>query len=157
MKILNYLKNVLIKRGIAVGFALVAFVCSIVTYCMYQKAGVNDFVAELSDSVNALMIWAIVLSAIFTVFEVKLGKYATYIVMLAAWLSFITSQVNYITNILVAIDGTAITSEFVLTVVFGALAWIFMLVSAIIQRREIGSQGIKRAKKEKVQEAANNE
>jgi len=156
MKILNYLKDVLLKRGIAVGFSLAAFVCSIVTYCIYQKAGVNEFVAELSSGVTALMVWSIVLSAIFTVFEVKLGKYATYMVMLAAWLSFITSQINYISNVLVAIDGNSWTSEFILTVVFGALAWIFMLVSAIIQRREIGSRGKKRiANNEKAQEATN--
>ena len=61
----------------------------------------------------------------------NLWLYIVYALSLLAWLFYMTIQVNYITNILVAIDGTSISPVFILTVVSFLAACVLALAAAV--------------------------
>ena len=50
---------------------------------------------------------------------------------LMTWLFYLVNEVNYITNILVAIDGTKISFVFLATALGFACAWVLALVCAM--------------------------
>lgn len=76
-----------------------------------------------------------VLMLIFTIIEIKEGKYLSFVLMLWCWLSYFITQVNYIANLIADIDGNSISVAFVSTVLLGAFSWAFALVSAILQKK----------------------
>lgn len=57
--------------------------------------------------------------------------YAAYALGLLTWLFYLVNEVNYITNILVAIDGTKISFVFLATALGFACAWVLALVCAM--------------------------
>ena len=59
-------------------------------------------------------------------------RYVAYLVELYAFLMFVFSQVTYIANVLVSIDGNTFTAGFILTAVFFVAAAILTLVSACL-------------------------
>lgn len=136
---MNILKSMIKERGISFYFMLASLVFALATLILYAATGVNEFTPKLSEKVLALLIVFMLLTVAVSVIEVKLAKYATYIFGFWAWLEFIIWNVNYLANIFTAIDGTNFSAGFILTVVFGALAWIFVLVSAILQKNDLGS------------------
>ena len=79
------------------------------------------------------------LSVLFSVFEIKAGKYILYLFFLWGWLEYLISEAAYISNVFVSIDGNSFSVEFILTAVFGFIGWVAALVSAIVQKKEIGS------------------
>ncbi len=131
-------KLITAKRGISFYFIAASFVCALVTLVLYLTTGITSFTPVLSEKVLALMWINLVLCIAVTVVEIKPVKYAAYIVELWAWLEFIVSEMAYITNVFVSIDGNSFSVTFILTVVFGALSYVFALVSAIVQREELG-------------------
>ena len=136
---MHYLKEMLCRRGISFWFMLASFVLALAALVLYLLTGTNDFTPSLSGKVICLFSLSLAGAALFSVLEVKAGKYAVYLIGLGAWLEFIISQVNYLTNIFVSIDGSTFSSGFILTFICGALAWAFALVSAIAQKKELGS------------------
>lgn len=136
---MNTLKTMLKERGISFYFMIASFVFALVTWILYAVTGANEFTPELSGKVLALLIVFTLLTVAVSVVEVKLAKYATYIFGFWAWLEFIIWNANYLANVFTAIDGESFSAEFILTVVFGALAWIAALVSAILQKQDLGS------------------
>lgn len=136
---MEFLKKMFVKRGMSFWFMLAAFVFSLAVLILYLTTGTNDFTPSLSGRAVALMGIALAGAALFSAFEVKLGKYAVYLIGLWAWLEFIISQANYLANIFVSIDGSTFSAGFLMTLIFGALAWVCSLVSAILQKRELGS------------------
>ncbi|MCD8040352.1 MAG: hypothetical protein LUF82_02420 [Clostridia bacterium] len=123
-------------RGKRVGYYFMAgaLVFGIVALILYQQTGATEFTPVLDNTVTASYIIFIVLAAAMLVYELRIVKFITQAVGLYAFLMYIVFEVNYITNLLVAIDPTELTASFVLTIVFGALAWICALVSAIMTK-----------------------
>lgn len=125
------------KRGVSFFFCLASFACMVIMLILYRVTGITTFTPVLSGKVLALMYSCIVVSAVLCVFEVKLLKYALYILCFATWLEYLISEAFYITNVLVAIDGNSFTPAFILTVVFGLVGWACALTSAILQKNEL--------------------
>lgn len=134
------LKKLLSGRGISTFFMLAALICAFVALLIYVNTGVDQFSKELSGKVVAIWIVSVVLAVVFTVFEIKEGKYVVYVLSLWGWLSYFITQVNYIANLVADIDGNSVSATFVSIVLCGALAWIFALVSAIVQKKDFCPQ-----------------
>ena len=125
---------------------LVSMLFQLVSLILYGATGLTEFTAELSSAVLAFSILSVISGAgivLITVLGIcekytkkvlDIGIYVVYLFGLLAWLFYITSQVNYLVNIFVAIDGTKLTAAFILTVLFFLFAWFAALVSAILYR-----------------------
>ena len=71
--------------------------------------------------------------------KILLGNFDVFIVLdyilaLFAFMFFIISKVNYITNVIVSIDGTKISFIFVFTVIVFLLSFALFLVSGIMYK-----------------------
>ena len=125
---------------------LVSMLFQLVSLILYGATGLTEFTAELASAVLAFSILSLIAGAgivLITVLGIcekytkkvlDIGIYVVYLFGLLAWLFYITSQVNYLVNIFVAIDGTKLTAAFILTVLFFLFAWFAALVSAILYR-----------------------
>ena len=125
---------------------LVSMLFQLVSLILYGATGLTEFTAELSSAVLAFSILSLISGAgivLITVLGIcekytkkvlDIGIYVVYLFGLLAWLFYITSQVNYLVSIFVAIDGTKLTAAFILTVLFFLFAWFAALVSAILYR-----------------------
>ena len=125
---------------------LVSMLFQLVSLILYGATGLTEFTAELSSAVLAFSILSLISGAgivLITVLGIcekytkkvlDIGIYVVYLFGLLACLFYITSQVNYLVNIFVAIDGTKLTAAFILTVLFFLFAWFAALVSAILYR-----------------------
>lgn len=127
------------KRGISFYFSLACLVCMTISLILYNTTGVTTFTPELSGKVLALMYACIIVSALVCVFEIKIAKYALYMLCLAAWLEHLLSESFFISNVFVGIDGNSFSAEFICAVVFGLLGWATALVSAILQKDGAGN------------------
>lgn len=132
-------KKLFLKRGISFWFMLASAVLALATLILYLATGINDFTPSLSGRVICLLSLSLIGAVLFAALEVKVGKYAVYLLGLWGWLEFIVSQVNYLANIFVSIDGSTFSTGFILTIACGALAWVCSLLSAIVQKKELGS------------------
>lgn len=124
------------RRDASSWLAVAALALTIVMLVSYCLTGKSTFTPVLSTKVLAMMGGCILLDALFSLYEVKLGKYAMYLLGLWTWLEFLLSQLSYISNVLVGIDGNLFSIGFLLTTGAGLLAWISALVSAIRQKTE---------------------
>lgn len=124
------------RRDTSSWLAVAALALTIVMLVSYCLTGKSTFTPVLSTKVLAMMGGCILLDALFSLYEVKLGKYAMYLLGLWTWLEFLLSQLSYISNVLVGIDGNLFSIGFLLTTGAGLLAWIAALVSAIRQKTE---------------------
>lgn len=127
------------KRGISFGFTLLSTIFAVGMLVIYTKTGISTFTPTLSTKVKNLLYVCIVLGILLCIFEIKNGKYALYLLLLWTWLEFLIYEASYISNVVVGIDGNSFSVGFILTALFGFLACIFALVSAILQKREVGS------------------
>ena len=80
------------KSGISFYFSLACLVCMTISLILYNTTGVTTFTPELSGKVLALMYACIIVSALVCVFEIKIAKYALYMLCLAAWLEHLLSE-----------------------------------------------------------------
>lgn len=111
----------------------------IVTLVMYLTQGTNEFTTTLSVKVIAGLGAAAALGVLMLLRPIKMVKYAVYICGLYAWLQFLSSQVYYIVNVFVAIDGTSFSAPFLITTLAGTAAWVLALVSAAKQKSDVGA------------------
>ncbi len=130
------LKEFLRKKDLSSIFIVAAFICALITLIIYLNTGIDQFTTKLSAKVITLLIICIVVGVAVSVFEVKTGKFVVYLSGLWAWLSYIITQVNYIANLIADIDGNSVSAAFITTILFGALTWIFSLVSALLQKKD---------------------
>ena len=63
---------------------------------------------------------------------IELALYGVYALALLSWLFYLVSQINYITNMLVAIDGTKLSLIFVISVLLIGAAWVLSLMTALL-------------------------
>lgn len=125
------------RRGASFFLSVVSLFMTLAMLAAYCLSGRTTFTPVLSAKVLTMLgLWAGV-SAVFTLFEVKMGKYAVYLLGLWTWLEFLLSQASYISNVLVGIDGNQFSVGFLLAVIFGLMSWLTALISAICQRTEV--------------------
>lgn len=117
-----------------------------ISLIIYAATGVTQFTAELSTRVFVFGGLSLAMGAgiLFLLLlgiggqhvhkALDIGIYVMYLFGLLAWLFYITSEINYLTNVFVGIDGTKLTATFILTVLTFLIAWIAALISAILYR-----------------------
>ena len=128
-------------RGAFVLLAAAA-ILEAVTLALYALTGVSEFSQKLSLQVLLFSV-AAAAAGIALLIPVRKGTgkawsdrllglalYAVYALALLAWLFYIVSQLNYIANIVMGIDGTKLSPVFVITTVMFAAAWVLALLSA---------------------------
>lgn len=115
------------KKAILPLGALLLFLIALAAYAL---TGRNEFNTELSMKVIAPLGIAAGLEVISLFKGIQIMEYAAYLCGLYAWLEYLCSQIYYIVNVFVAIDGTTFSAGFVLTTAAGLLAWIFALLAA---------------------------
>ncbi|MGN0754951.1 MAG: hypothetical protein ACI4ME_10890 [Aristaeellaceae bacterium] len=126
------------KRSIPFALMLVAAACTAAMLVTYALTGVNTFTPVLSEKVMALESVCAVLCVLLALFEIKNAKYGLYLISLWAWLEYLFYNASYMSNVVVGIDGNQFSVGFLLTVIFGLLAWGCTLFSAILQKQELG-------------------
>lgn len=138
MKTLQTLRKLIWSLLLPSGLLLVA------SLALYALTGKTEFSPELSGRVLGLGCACIGLEGCAIAVAALLhdeGKliarlldviiYAAYALGLLTWLFYLVNEVNYITNILVAIDGTKISFVFLATALGFACAWVLALVCAM--------------------------
>lgn len=131
------LNAVRVKRGKPFALMVLAALSFIAMLVIYLLTGTSTFNPVLSRKVLALMGICIAAGLLLSAVEIKNGKYVLYLLGLWMWLEFLVSQSSYISNVLVGIDGNQFSIGFLMTTVTGLLSWCCVLISAIIQKKEI--------------------
>ena len=144
------MKNFSFKRllNLPMLFLGLGVLIQVVALIIYNATGIDEFNDALSKEVVIFGIIAIALGTILLVIrlfgfdEVKVlfGNFdifviIDYILALFAFMFYIISKVNYITNVIVSIDGTKISFIFVLTIVVFLLSFVSFLVSGIMYKK----------------------
>lgn len=122
-------------------------VLEVVALIVYSLTGITDFNETLSTPVLVFVIVAIVFAVIALALKAfalnrffhglfDLLPFAGYLIALLGFIYYVGSQVNYLTNVFVAIDGQAVSVSFVLTFATLLLASIAFLLSGIFLKKE---------------------
>ena len=104
----------------------------IAALCLYRENGVTSFNPELNTGAIAYVAVCLALCALSLVVDFKPIRYVAYLFCLYAFMWFIYSQVTYIANVFVAIDGYTFTAGFIATAVMYVLSFVFTLMSGIL-------------------------
>lgn len=127
----------------SLGMLMGAITLEAVSLILYLLMGVTEFTPTLSSMVIGFAVGTVLLGAMVAVLfftgrangvadkTLDLILYLVYGAGLLSWLFFLTSEIYYITNILVAIDGTKLSMSFLAMVILFLLAWVLALASAI--------------------------
>ena len=123
------------KSLLPVILSALAAVCVLVAVIIYGATGVTNYTANKLDSgVIAFAVIGMAIALASIVFDLKLVKHAAFLCLLVSLLLYIVFEVDYIGSILVGIDNTAVTGEFIVTTLTFALAAVLSLVSAIVTK-----------------------
>ena len=127
-------KGFLKGKGVGYFLLLPAIVCVVMAYVLYTENGITLFNPELNTDALLYLEIAIIFCVLSLIFNWKVTTYAAYLACLYAFIWFISSQVTYITNVFVAIDGTTFTTGFILTAAFYVIACVLMLLAGIFAK-----------------------
>ena len=106
-----------------------ALILSVLAFIFYRSSLDTKF-GTLSVSSEVTFVIGIVLCALSLVLDFREIKFAAAAVLLYACLDSISSQANYITNVLVSIDGNSFSSGFICASVFSLSAWILAFIAS---------------------------
>ena len=98
-------KKFLSGKGVGYYLTLPSIAFCIAALCLYRENGVTSFNPELNTGAIAYVAVCLALCALSLVVDFKPIRYVAYLFCLYAFMWFIYSQVTYIANIFVAIDG----------------------------------------------------
>ena len=127
-------KSFLQGRGAGYYLALPALILGVLAYVLYAKNGITEFNPSLSQKAVAAAFAGAGLCAVSLVYERRPVKYLAYLAYLYAFLAFLNSQITYIANVFVSIDGSKFSAGFILTALSFLLAMVLALVSAILTK-----------------------
>ena len=122
------------NRGAGYYLALPALALGVLAYVFYAKNGITEFNPSLSQKAIIAVFVGAGLCAVSLVYEWKPIKYLAYLAYLYAFMAFLNSQITYIVNVFVSIDGSTFSTGFLLTAASFVLAMILALVSAILTK-----------------------
>ena len=144
------MKNFSFKRliNLPMLFLAVAIVAQIIGLIIYNATGIDEFNDTLSKEVIIFSVISIVLGVIlllvrlfgFDEAKALLGNFDVFVVLnyifaLFVFMFFIISKVNYITNVIVSIDGTKISAIFVITILVFLISFALFLASGIMYKK----------------------
>lgn len=124
------------KKGIiSLPFAILALICAIGGWYLYNKYGVTNFtVNQLDALLLRTLVFGFVVNVVSLILNFKLVKYVSFLAYLYATLRYIVFEIDYITNVFVSIDGSTFTIEFIATLALLLVSGIFMLISAALTK-----------------------
>ena len=125
-------KKFLSGKGAGYYLTLPSIAFCIAALCLYRENGVTSFNPELNTGAIAYVAVCLALCALSLVVDFKPIRYVAYLFCLYAFMWFIYSQVTYIANVFVAIDGYTFTAGFIATAVMYVLSFVFTLMSGIL-------------------------
>lgn len=144
------MKNLSIKRliNLPILFLSAGILIQVAALIVYIATGVDEFNSSLSTPVLIFSIASICLGLVLLVLRLFgldeaqffLGNYDLFIVIsyllaLFAFMFYIISRVNYITNIFVSIDGTKVSFVFVLTVLVFLVSFVLFLLAGLMYKK----------------------
>ncbi len=131
MAIVNFFKS----KSVGYFLTLPAVILGVLSVFLYKQNGVTVFSPELDGSVIAVLWIAVGASAINLLIEWKGFKYLSYLLFFYAFILFIGTQVNYITNVFVSIDGYTFSTGFIATTAVMAATAVMQLLAAVTTRK----------------------
>lgn len=130
-------KSFFSNKGWGYFLLLPAIVCAVLAYFAYNTNGVTVFSPELNQNAIVCLYISIAFCIVSLILNWKLTTYAAYLVCLFGFTWFLYSQITYIANVFVSIDGTSFSDGFLLTAACYLLACIFMLFAGIFSKRRV--------------------
>ena len=130
------IKNFLSKKGAGYYLVLPAFLCALGALIMYKKTGITKFNPSLSGTAITCLWIAMGLLLVSLVIDFKPIRYLAYLVCLYGFFAYISSQITYIANILVGIDGSTFEAGFLTTAGLYFGAFVLMLLAGIFAKRK---------------------
>ena len=137
---MDRVKEFLRERSLGFYLAIPAMIIAFITICLYKSIGITVFSPTLNKETIIFLILGIIFTAIslgmpfipckYVKMFTKLVRFVAYLMYLFAFLMFVYSQINFIGNVLVGIDGNSFSGTFILTIVFYILACVLTAVSA---------------------------
>ncbi len=121
-------------RGAGYYLALPALILGVLAYVFYAKNGITEFNPTLSQKAIIAAFVGVGLCVVSLIYEWKPLKYLAYLAYLYAFMAFLNSQITYIANVFVSIDGSTFSAGFLLTAASFLLAAILALLSAVLTK-----------------------
>lgn len=131
---MDKIKNFLAGRGVGYYLSLLAVVCGMLAGILYICTGVSSFNPDLNVSALVCIWVAVAMCAVSAVFDFKDIRYVAAMLFLYGLLMYIDSQVTYIANVFVAIDGYGFTAGFLSTLIFSLLSFVVALLAGILTK-----------------------
>ena len=125
-------KKFLSGKGVGYYLTLPAIALCIAALCLYRENGVTSFNPELNTRAIAYIVVCLAFCVVSLIVDFKPIRYVAYLFCLYAFMWVIYSQVTYIANIFVAIDGYTFSGGFIATAVMYVLSFLFTLLAAIL-------------------------
>lgn len=113
-------------------FLALSFILALAGLILYLNFGTTIFNPTLSMKLVVVIIVCLCFEGILLLIGSKIGKYIVFLLLLYAFIEYLGTQITYIANVMVAIDGSSFSASFLVT--SGALVFssLFALVSAIM-------------------------
>lgn len=131
---MDKIKNFLAGRGVGYYLSLLAVVCGMLAGILYICTGVSSFNPDLNVSALVCIWVAVAMCAVSAVLDFKDIRYVAAMLFLYGLLMYIDSQVTYIANVFVAIDGYGFTAGFLSTLIFSLLSFVVALLAGILTK-----------------------
>ena len=129
------------RRGVGFFLLLPAILFAVLAYVFYTQTGITDFNPKLNTGAFLFLEFALILCAVSLFTNWKATTYGGFLCSLYAFICYIASQVTYIVNIAVGIDGTPITPGFVFTMIFFVLTILCFLFAGIFANFQLPKKG----------------
>ena len=107
----------------------VAALIAAITYVLRN----GDVLTTATPTVTILLAVGIILNILLSIKDVKPLEIIPFILYLAAFLVFIDTEITFISNVMMGIDGNAIDSAFILYTVMNVIAVAAGMTAAIMK------------------------
>lgn len=130
------IKKLIFRKSLSDLFILISFLLTLISFISYLTSGTNEFATELSIPLILIDIFVLLLQIVLIIFKFKSGKYLSFLLLFLALFLFTYTQITYIGNVFVSIDGNSFSAGFLLTMIGLIIAFVTSLVSAILEKDE---------------------
>jgi len=135
------IKNFFLSKKINFYLLLISFLLGLSGLIVYLKTGTNSFVLKLDNTVIISCIIGLIICFLpMFIFKIRILYFLPWFCFFFAFLNFITSQVNYLANVLVNIDGSSLSAGFLATVILILLSSVCSLVSGCLTKEITNSK-----------------
>jgi len=124
----NFFKNKTTGFYLFVASGVAALIAAI-TYMLRN----GDVLTSTTPAVTILLAVGILLNILLSVKDVKPMEIIPFILYLAAFLVFINTEITFISNVIMGIDGNAIDGAFILYAVMNIMAVATGMIASIVE------------------------